>query len=106
MIDSPPVSRRRLVTGSAALAAAASVPMPAWARGEDMSPARKGFGTLEGEDIRMTVARSHFMAEGRAGHAIAINGTNPGPMLRLREGQNLRLHVTNQLAEDTSIHWH
>ena len=30
----------------------------------------------------------------------------PAPVLRLREGQNVRLAVTNQLDEDTSIHWH
>ena len=27
-------------------------------------------------------------------------------MIRLREGQNVRLVVENQLDEDTSIHWH
>ena len=101
-----PISRRRLITGSAGLAAAASLPMPAWARGADMAAARKGYGTLSGEDIRLKVARSHFLAEGRAGHAVAINGTIPGPMLRLREGQTARIHVTNLLDEDTSVHWH
>ena len=35
-----------------------------------------------------------------------LNGTLPGPLLRLREGQNFRLKVTNELDEDTSIHWH
>src|SRR3546814_8643475 len=27
-------------------------------------------------------------------------------MLRLREGRTVRLHVTNALEEDTSVHWH
>ena len=106
MADPLILSRRRLITGSAALAAATALPMPAWARGGDSSGAAKGFGTLEGEDIRLTVARSHFAAGGRAGHAITINGTIPGPLLRLREGRTTRLHVTNTLDEDTSIHWH
>ncbi len=106
MINSLSLSRRRLITGSAALAAAASLPMPAWARGGDVGAAKKGFGTLTGEDIRLEIARSHFMADGRAGHAVAINGTIPGPMLRLREGQTVRLHVSNRLDEDSSIHWH
>lgn len=31
----------------------------------------------------------------------------PGPLLRLREGQNAVIRVTNRLARDsTSIHWH
>ncbi|MEE4200947.1 copper resistance system multicopper oxidase, partial [Erythrobacter sp.] len=28
------------------------------------------------------------------------------PLIRLREGQDIRLHVTNNLDEDSSIHWH
>lgn len=35
-----------------------------------------------------------------------MNGSIPGPLLRLKEGQTVRIAVTNQLAEDTSIHWH
>lgn len=30
----------------------------------------------------------------------------PGPLIKLREGQNVRLNVTNHLDEDSSIHWH
>lgn len=37
---------------------------------------------------------------------MTVNGTVPGPLVRLREGQNVRLHVTNTLDEDSSIHWH
>jgi len=36
----------------------------------------------------------------------AINDMIPGPLLRLREGQDAVLRVTNNLDEDTSIHWH
>jgi len=38
--------------------------------------------------------------------AITYNGTVPGPTLRVREGDTLRVIVKNQLEEDTSIHWH
>lgn len=106
MTDSLPVSRRGLICSTAALAAALSIPMPSWARGSDLARARQGFGVLEGNDIRLTIARSHFMAGGRGGHAVTVNGSIPGPMIRLREGQTVRLHVTNQLEEDSSIHWH
>ncbi len=106
MFQSSALSRRRLITGSAALAAAAALPMPAWARGSDMHPARKGSETLSGQDIRLNIGSSHFMTGGRAGHAVAVNGTVPGPLLRFREGQTVRLHVTNGLEEDTSVHWH
>ena len=56
--------------------------------------------------IALTVEESHFSTGGRAAHAITINGTVPAPLIRLKEGQTVRLAVTNRLREDTSIHWH
>jgi FtsP/CotA-like multicopper oxidase with cupredoxin domain len=44
--------------------------------------------------------------QGRKSHGIAVNGSVPGPLIRFKEGQNVRLNVTNNLTEDTSIHWH
>ncbi|QFT77309.1 Copper resistance protein A precursor [Erythrobacter sp. THAF29] len=80
--------------------------MPAWARGRPLSHAANGFGEVSGEDIELTIAEHHFSTGGRSGHAIAVNGTVPGPLIRLKEGQDVRLHVTNNLDEDSSIHWH
>ena len=37
---------------------------------------------------------------------MTINGTIPGPIIRLREGQQATLRVTNHLEESSSIHWH
>jgi FtsP/CotA-like multicopper oxidase with cupredoxin domain len=98
-------NRRQFIRSTAALAALAGLPVPAWSQG-NMAPARKGWDELSGEDIRLAIADAHFSAGNRAGHAIAINGTIPGPLIRLTEGQQVRLHVTNNLAEDSSIHWH
>ena len=98
--------RRSFLTGTASLIAASALPIPAWARGANMAHAEKGFGTLSGDDIRLTIGHSHFSTGGRSGHAVAVNGSIPGPLLRLREGQTARLHVTNELEEDSSIHWH
>lgn len=61
---------------------------------------------LSGESIALTVGESHFSTGGRSAHAVTVNGTLPAPLIRLREGQNVRLSVTNSLGEDTSIHWH
>ena len=44
--------------------------------------------------------------DGRVTKAIGINGTVPGPLIRLREGERARLHVVNALDEESSIHWH
>ena len=101
-----PVNRRHFIASTAALAAASSLPMPAWARGGSLAHAKRGFGELSGEDINLAIGDAHFMTGGRSGHAYAVNGTVPGPLIRLTEGQNVRLHVTNNLDEDSSIHWH
>ena len=62
--------------------------------------------TLTGPNIDLAISHAHLIVDGRPGHAVTINGTVPGPLLRLKEGQNVRLSVRNDLAEDTSIHWH
>jgi FtsP/CotA-like multicopper oxidase with cupredoxin domain len=39
-------------------------------------------------------------------HLFTYNGSLPGPMLRLRQGDRLLVHFRNELSEPTSIHWH
>jgi hypothetical protein len=38
--------------------------------------------------------------------AYAFNGQIPGPTLRFRQGQRVRINVTNHLPESTTVHWH
>ncbi len=61
---------------------------------------------LKGEVIDLIIAEQLFRLDGRTGKAITINGTIPGPIIRLTEGQQATLRVTNRLKEITSIHWH
>jgi len=56
--------------------------------------------------IDLTIERTPFVINGRTGSAVTVNGTTPGPLLRLREGQEAVIRVTNKLKESTSIHWH
>ena len=101
------VDRRSLIMGAAGLAGLAGLggAFPAWARsgtpGLMPSP-----GVLSGDAIALTVDKSHFSTGGRSGHAVTVNGTLPAPLIRLKEGRNVRIAVTNRLDEDTSIHWH
>ena len=101
------VSRRRLL-GAGALGAGA-LALPAWARGADLhggGSIRPGFDEVSGRDIALTIGEGPRVVQGRRGHAIAVNGSVPGPLVRLKEGQPVRLAVTNTLDEDSSIHWH
>ena len=99
------VSRRKFLAGSGTLAAA-GLAVPAWARGQSLSHARNGFGEVSGETINLDIRNHHFTTGARSGHAFAVNGSVPGPLIRLREGQNVQLNVTNHLEQDSSIHWH
>ena len=63
-------------------------------------------GVLSGDNIEVSVGQSAFRLGKKTGHAYTINGTLPGPLIRLREGQNVKLVVRNTLDEDTSVHWH
>jgi multicopper oxidase len=38
--------------------------------------------------------------------AIGYNGTIPGPLLRVRYGQRVRVEYVNQSSLQTSVHWH
>ena len=101
------IDRRQLLRGAAlaggGLALAAW--MPAWAQTNSAGIVRP-LPTLSGEDITLRIARQAMTIDGRKMQAIGVNGTVPAPLLRLREGQTVRLNVVNDLDEDSSIHWH
>ena len=102
------LDRRRLLRAGVALGAGAPLAalLPPWARSAAAQGTPPTLPTLSGEDIRLSIGHTALAVNGRRGHAVAINGTVPGPLIRLKEGQNVRIAVTNTLEEDTSIHWH
>ena len=100
------ISRRLLLKGAAALGLLTAM--------ERLLPGSVSMGTahastqplLSGDIIDLTIGEQRFGVDGRTGRAIMINGTIPGPVIRLNEGQEATLRVTNRLKERTSIHWH
>src|SRR5215467_10605313 len=46
------------------------------------------------------------LVDGKPLKVWAYNGQVPGPTLRIKLGETLRLRFTNQLPQDTTIHWH
>lgn len=101
------LDRRTLLraAGLGGAGAALAGAFPAWARSGTAGLAGP-LPQVSGEDIRLKIAHQMIRIHGRNHHAIGINGTVPGPLIRLKEGQNVRLHVENALDEDSSIHWH
>ncbi len=102
-----PVSRRTLLRGAALTSGGlALTPLfPAWARSGTPGLGRTP-EVLSGEEIALSIGHTPFSIGGKTGHAVTVNGTLPGPVIRLKEGQKVRLAVTNTLKEDSSIHWH
>lgn len=101
------IDRRRFIGAAAAGGTTAAFAgwFPAWAQ-----PVSTGITapipTVSGTEISLRIARQTMRVDGKVSRAIGLNGTVPGPLVRLREGQNVRLSVTNDLDEDSSIHWH
>ena len=80
------LTRRTVLRGAglAGGAAAFAAWMPAWAQSVS-SGLIAPLPTVSGDDIRLTIARQRMTIDGRLMKAIGINGTVPGPLIRLRE---------------------
>jgi len=72
-------------------------------------PRAGDFGELDATapgGIDLHIERRELLIGGRPGRAIAINGSIPGPVIRMQEGRDALIRVHNRLRESTSIHWH
>ena len=101
-MNDDPFTRRRFLRNAIAVGALAGLEnfVPTYARAETRT--RKADGSID-----LTIDRLSLDIGGQRASAIAINGTVPGPLVRLREGEDAIIRVTNRLAkESTSIHWH
>ena len=101
------IDRRRFIGAAAAGGTTAALAgwYPAWAQ-----PVSSGIiaplPTVSGNDITLRIAQQTMRIDGKVSRAIGINGTVPGPLIRLKQGQTARLSVVNDLDVDSSIHWH
>jgi len=67
------------------------------------------FGELNATDIGgidLYLDEKYLLIGDKVGRAIAINGSIPGPVIRMREGKEALIRVHNRMRESTSIHWH
>ncbi len=107
MFDKLALPRRQFLRAAAFGGAGASLAgvMPAWAQHLSTGLARP-LPTVSGRDIALSIGKVAVRVDGKISRAIGVNGTVPAPLVRLKEGQKVRLRVTNTLDEDSSIHWH
>lgn len=56
--------------------------------------------------VRLVAARGQMPLAGRQAAALGYNGSTPGPTLRLRAGDVLRIGLVNKLSETTNLHVH
>ena len=91
------LSRRRFLQAAAGVTASAAVltaaPLPASVVNERRITAAPGRASLIGGDGPRTAVWTY-------------DGSIPGPILRLRQGEPVRIVVENGLVEDTTVHWH
>lgn len=104
-----PIDRRQfLVAGASLSVAGCSLVRPR--RADEVATDRAGqFGELVATrpgGIELYLERKTLQVGGRPGRAIAINGSIPGPVIRMQEGGEALIRVHNRLDESTSIHWH
>jgi CopA family copper-resistance protein len=106
-MKSTSISRREILKGAATLVLLAAThalkpfALLAGSPADSSSP-----NVLTGDLIDLTISERNFRLNGREATAVMMNGTLPGPLIRLKEGQQATLRVTNRLSEVTSIHWH
>lgn len=96
---SPTLTRRAFLTSAAAGAAGAMLLL------SRQSPAVAG--ALREVRLRAATGRARLLPKPSGEiSAWCYNGTAPGPEIRVRQGDRLRVEVENGLAEETTVHWH
>ena len=74
-----------------------------------MAPVRRGLADPEIKEYRLTAkpAVVNLTGNGHSDTAVwAYEGTVPGPEIRVSQGDRVRIVVSNQFAEETTVHWH
>ncbi|MDF1587436.1 multicopper oxidase family protein [Marinimicrococcus flavescens] len=93
------LSRRTFLGAGAAGAGALAVPL--------LVRAAQGEGGASGITLRAAPGRVRLVPEpyGET-DAWCYNGGVPGPEIRLRQGERVRIVLENGLGEETTVHWH
>ncbi|MCG8314385.1 MAG: copper resistance system multicopper oxidase [Pseudomonadales bacterium] len=100
------MSRRQFVTGVSAGSLLLGTAMPLLANAGTRKPHYFSPQTLLGKQFDLSIGYQPVNYTGTERLATTINGSVPAPVLRWKEGETVTLRVKNNLAVDSSIHWH
>lgn len=108
---SPQLSRRRFVTGMVVGSATLGLGLHSGlslggALSDGSSPKRSPPQVLNGNQFDLNIGYQVVNMTGSEKIATTVNGSLPAPILRWKEGERVTLRVKNNLAHDSSIHWH
>ncbi len=77
------------------------------AAGFDLGTATKPAPTGQVREFQLVAKEADWeIAPGVVVPAITYNGQVPGPLIRVMEGDTIRVIIKNELKQATSIHWH
>ncbi|HHD84262.1 MAG TPA: copper resistance system multicopper oxidase, partial [Campylobacteraceae bacterium] len=104
MHNSSSISRRGFMKGVAAtgLLASGAIALSASAEYNETTTPK----ILRGNEFHLTIDRTVVNFTGTPRLATTVNGSLPAPTLYWKEGEEVTLHVTNNLPHSSSIHWH
>lgn len=68
--------------------------------------AHVAFGIAHAAEFNLTIDQRTIRIAGDHSQVLAINGQVPGPTLRFSEGDDVVIHVKNNLDQESSLHWH
>lgn len=107
MSDKLVIERRDFLRAAALTGAGAGLitALPAWAQLVSGGLVRP-LPTVSGTDLALTIGEVTLRVDGKSVRGVGVNGTVPAPLVRLIEGQRVRLRVSNALKQESSIHWH
>ena len=109
-----------IITAAALVACSSSSPAPEPAAAPPPAaavwsmPDVQGVSALEDENpdpniVEVTLAAGRTSTSyiaGKKAQVFAYNGLLPGPLLKAKVGDRVIVHFKNNLAEETTIHWH
>lgn len=104
-MHSPQLSRRNFVLGATSTLALSGLPFSQRLSASTPS-AKVPVQELRGNTFNLQVGYQTLNYTGKPTIATTVNGSLPAPVLRWKEGERVKIRVTNHLREDTSIHWH